>query len=182
MMAFAKPFPSGARLASESRATLHLLEMFEGHRKWLSHGRPFVEEREPIDGIVSALEHGLQARHLPDLQKEILLPLVLLAQVIALRFDEYLHDGGLAVVGTTKEQDEVRLERASLFEIIQLEQLLVPDQVKILIDRPESRLVIVDKADEMLFLIGAIAVIVYVPIFGPQVDQAEAFDLALCPR
>jgi hypothetical protein len=56
MMAFAKPFPSSARLASESRATLHFSEMFECHRKWLSHGRPFVEEREPIDGIVSAVE------------------------------------------------------------------------------------------------------------------------------
>jgi hypothetical protein len=48
MMAFAKPFPSSARLASENRATLHLSEMLEGRLKWLSHGRPIAEERKPI--------------------------------------------------------------------------------------------------------------------------------------
>ena len=72
--------------------SLHLSEMLEGSLKWLSHECCFVEERQPVDGIVSALEDRLKTRNLAYLQKEVLFPLVLLAQVVALWFDEYLHD------------------------------------------------------------------------------------------
>lgn len=77
-----------------------------------------VEKGQAKNGIVPTLEHRLKSGLGFYLQKEVLLPVVMRAQLFALGLDEQLQNrtGFLALL--LQEQNEVRFKGASCVEVI----------------------------------------------------------------